>query len=770
MKSLFVFYFILICNLLSVFSQTSAYKEFPIIPKPHNVQIVGGNYETNQINLLVVPNKNTEAIRIGRAFQSLFGLPELKIKKVGGSILPKPNSITLSLVKMPDKPDYYKIHVTKNGIWVQASRPNGWFYALQSLTQLMELSDQPAIKSKMLPYCIIEDEPAFSYRGLHLDVARHFFPVSFIKNYIDLMARFKYNTFHWHLTDDQGWRIEIKQFPKLTEIGSVRKGTLIGHSSDFPKRYDSIEYKGYYTQEEIKDVIKYASERFIEIIPEIEMPGHSTAALAAYPEFSCSGTPVEVANYWGVFNTGIYCTKDTSLWFVKEILNEVCDLFPGKYIHIGGDECTKENWKTCEQCQAVKRKNNLKSEEELQSYFIKQVEKFLTKKGKKLVGWDEILEGGLAPNAVVMSWRGNDGGIAAAKQKHPVIMCPGTHCYFDHYQSLNPNEPVAIGGYTPLSKVYSFNPIPAELKNSERNYILGSQGNLWTEYMKDENKVLYMAYPRAIALSEVNWTDSINRDYSSFLTRLQFHIPWFKNRRLNITQGMLDIEYSTRSSEQGVLLFLKRPPIEGKILLESMQDGQLVSDYPTQDSMLLNKDINYKAWYQLENASLGRPLILDYKHHLAAGKKIELIETPSPRYFTGNASVLINGIEAPAQKYGGPEWIGMEGTDFNATIDLTKSDSLKYLKIQFFHNPGSWIHRPKELEISTSLDGANYSTPVKYQINETEMKHVQPTIPLSNAFGRFVKIAVKNHGVIEEKLPGAGKMAWLFVGEIEVGK
>ncbi len=767
MRYSFVFYFVLICNLLSVCAQ-NAVKEFPIIPKPKAVQVVGGNYETQQINLLIVPAKNEEAIRIGNAFASLLQLPQLKIKKQSGNILPKPKSITLSLLKIPEKPDYYKMHITKNGIWIQASRANGWFYALQTLTQLVELSDQFTIKNKMLPYCIIEDESAFAYRGLHLDVSRHFYPVSFIKSYLDLMSRFKYNTFHWHLTDDQGWRIEIKQFPKLTQIGSVRKNTLIGHSSDFPPRFDSTEYKGYYTQDEIRDVIHYALDRFIDIIPEIEMPGHSTAALAAYPEFSCSGKPVDVANQWGVFNTSMYCTKDTSLWFVQQILNEVCDLFPGKYIHIGGDECPKENWKACENCQIIKRRNKLKNEEELQSYFIRQVEKFLNKKGKQLVGWDEILEGGLAPNATVMSWRGNEGGIAAAKQKHAVIMCPGSHCYFDHYQSLNPNEPIAIGGYTSLSKVYSFNPIPTELKPAERKYILGAQGNVWTEYITDENKVWYMAYPRAIALAEVNWTDAMNKNYGSFLTRLEYHIPWFKNKGMNITQGMLDIDYSTRSSEQGVVINFIKPPVNGKILIESSKDGDLVSEYLKQDSFILTKDVSFKAWYQLDNSSLGKPLIINYKKHLAAGKSIVLIDTPATKYFIGGSSALVNGLEAPTQKYGGPEWVGMEGKNFNATIDLGKADSLKFVKIQFFHNPGAWIYRPTELEISTSIDGVNYATPVKYQINETETKHIQPTIPLSNAFGRYVKISVKNHGIIEDKLPGAGNGAWLFVGEIEV--
>jgi hexosaminidase len=767
MKHLFVFYFILICNLLSVRAQNPV-KEFPVIPRPSSVQVVGGNYDAKQISQLVIPAKSNDAIRIGKGIAALLELSELKINKQSGNILPKSRSITLSLIHTNDNPDYYKLHITKNGIWIQAVKPSGWFYGLQTLTQMIELSDQSNIKNKLLPYCIIEDQPAFSYRGLHLDVSRHFYPVSFIKSYLDMMSRFKYNSFHWHLTDDQGWRIEIKKFPKLTTIGSTRKNTLIGKHADYPQKFDSIAHSGYYTQDQIRDIIHYADERFIQIIPEIEMPGHATAALAAYPEFACKDSTVEVSNEWGVFNTGQFCTKDTSIWFVKEILNEVADLFPGKYIHIGGDECPKENWKACDNCQAVKRRNNLKTEEELQSYFIKQVELFLSKKGKQLIGWDEILEGGLAPNAIVMSWRGNDGGIAAAKQKHPVIMTPGTHCYFDHYQSLYPNEPLAIGGYTSLSKTYSFNPIPVELKAEERKYIMGAQGNVWTEYIDDESKVWYMTYPRAIALAEVNWTAAPNKDYRSFLTRLQYHIPWFKSRNLNITQSMLDLEYSTRTTPQGVVLYLKRPDLNGKVLIESKINGDLLSEYILQDSFILNRDIAFKAWFQTENNFLGKPLTLQYKNHLATAKKLTIVESPSPRYFYGDINVLVNGIDAPAQKYNGPEWIGFEGKDMNADIDLGKPDSLQLVNIQFYHYPGAWIHRPNELEISTSTDGIVYSAPVRFQISETETRNIFASVPLPHGYGRYVHLSVKNHGIIEDKLPGAGHPAWLFVGEIEV--
>ncbi|MBK6861830.1 MAG: beta-N-acetylhexosaminidase [Saprospiraceae bacterium] len=768
MNYLFTLYFFLIYNLVFINAQVGAIKELPLIPKPKSEQIVGGYFEASSLKQIIIPSKAENALKIGRGIQNLLGLPELPVKKVKGTIVQKSKSITLSLISIPDKPEYYKMHITKNGIWIQASQDRGWFYALQTLNQIVQLNENTKRDANLLPYCIIEDEPRFPYRGMHLDVSRHFFPVSFVKNYLDLMARFKYNYFHWHLTDDQGWRIEIKRFPNLTDVGAYRKGTLIGKPGDRPQKFDTSRYGGFYTQEQVKEIIQYANERFITVIPEIEMPGHSAAALAAYPEYSCKGLPSSVANSWGVFDSGIYCTKDTSLWFLKEILNEVCDLFPGKYIHIGGDECLKENWKACEQCQSVKRRNNLKSEEELQSYFIRQIEKFINSKGKQIIGWDEILEGGLAPNATVMSWRGVEGGIAAAKQKHPVIMCPGSHCYFDHYQSMQSSEPLAIGGYTSLKKTYSFQVIPDSLKPGDKNYILGAQGNVWTEYMPTEDQVLYMSYPRALALAEVNWSAETTKNYSSFLNRLQFHVPWFKSKNMTITQGVLDIDYTTIPSQNGVVLIFQKPPIEGKILVESERGGDKVAEYLKQDSFVLNKDIQFKAWYQLTNKSLGKPLLIDFKNHMACGKTIKLTETPALKYFQGGTQCLVNGIEAPHKRYGGPEWVGLEGQDFTALIDIDKIDSLKSVKIQFYHDPTAWIYRPKDLEISTSLDGVHFSTPVFYQINETESKHIQPFIPLEHVFARYIQIKVRNHGMIEGNQNGAGHKAWLFVGEIEI--
>jgi hexosaminidase len=353
---------------------------------------------------------------------------------------------------------------------------------------------------------------------MHLDVCRHFFPASFVKRYIDLLAHYKFNTFHWHLTDDQGWRIEIKKYPKLTEIGAWRNGTMVGKYDD--KKYDTIRYGGFYTQAEIRSVVAYAQQRHITIVPEIEMPGHAVAAIAAYPYLSCSEKQIDVERGWGVFED-VFCPKDSTFTFLENVLSEVMTLFPGKYIHIGGDECPKDSWKTCKHCQALIKKENLKDENGLQSYFIRRIEKFVNSKGKQIIGWDEILEGGLAPNASVMSWRGTEGGIAAARQKHFVVMSPGKPCYFDHYQSKETaKEPLAIGGYNPLDSVYAYDPMPKSLSDSERKYILGGQANLWTEYILTQKQVEYMVVPRLCALSEVLWTNKDKKNYPDFIKRL----------------------------------------------------------------------------------------------------------------------------------------------------------------------------------------------------------------------------------------------------------
>ena len=434
------------------------------------------------------------------------------------------NMITLRLSQdAPHPVEGYRLNVTSDAVTVEAKTPTGLFYGLQTLTQLL-FGDHTSGWS--VPVVQIVDAPRFAYRGMHLDVGRHFFPVAFIKKYIDLLAMYKMNKFHWHLTDDQGWRIEIKKYPKLTEIGAYRQETVMGKNFErFDRPYigDGKPHGGFYTQEEVREVVAYARARYIDVIPEIEMPGHATAALAAYPEFACTDGPFDVPTTWGIFED-VFCPKEETFQFLEDVLTEVIALFPSQYIHIGGDEVPKVRWQESEVAQEVISREGLADEDELQSYFIKRIESFLQAQGRRLIGWDEILEGGLAPDATVMSWRGMEGGIEAAREGHDVIMTPTSHCYFDYYQADPEQEPLAIRGLTPLEKVYSFEPVPEMLSAEDAEHILGAQGNVWTEYMATTDYVEYMVFPRMLALSEVVWSPADLRNWEDFVQRLPDHL------------------------------------------------------------------------------------------------------------------------------------------------------------------------------------------------------------------------------------------------------
>ena len=422
----------------------------------------------------------------------------------------------------------YRLSVTTEGITLNASDHAGLFYGLQTLSQLMppDAVTTAVVSSFGLPVLEIDDAPRFTYRGVHLDVARHFFPPEFIKHYIDLLALYKINRFHWHLTEDQGWRIEIDQYPKLTEVAAFREQTHMGHGLD-EFQGDGVRYGGFYTKEEIREIVAYAHARNIMIIPEIEMPGHATAALAAYPKLGCTEGPFEVAMTWGIFED-IYCPYEETFEFLENVLLEVIELFPGDYIHIGGDEVPKARWEESEYVQDLMVREGFNDVEQVQGYFIRRIDKFLNEHGKRLIGWDEIIEGGLPPNATVMSWRGTIGGIEASRRGHDVVMTPYSHLYLDYYQSADQeNEPFAIGGFLPLDTVYSYEPVPSQLRERDKNRIIGAQANVWTEYMKTGEHVEYMLLPRMLALAEVVWSPAEAKDFTSFLKRIEWHLDRF---------------------------------------------------------------------------------------------------------------------------------------------------------------------------------------------------------------------------------------------------
>ncbi|WP_329805829.1 beta-N-acetylhexosaminidase [Flavobacterium facile] len=517
--------------------------ELALIPKPTDIKLGEGNFVLNKKTVIQADENLFEAKYLQQAIKERTGL-DLKIGLNSKSnnkisfiqmdpIRFKPKFDSEGYISINTNEGKYSLYIKKNEIQFSQINSVGNFYGIQTLLQLIPFQKNEEIK---LPCLNIEDQPKYAWRGMHLDCSRHFFPKEFIKKYIDYLAMYKFNTFHWHLTDDQGWRIEIKKYPKLTEVGAWRNGSMIGRYDD--QKFDDKRYGGFYTQDEIKEIVKYATERHITVVPEIEMPGHALAALAAYPEYSCTGGPFEVGKIWGVYDD-VFCPKDETFTFLENILTEVIALFPSEYIHIGGDECPKTRWKVCPHCQKRMKDENLKDEHELQSYFIQRIEKFVNSKGRKIIGWDEILEGGLAPNAAVMSWRGTEGGIAAAKQKHYVVMSPGSHCYFDHYQDEPKNEPIAIGGFTSVEKVYAFNPTPKELTSEEAKYILGAQANVWSEYILSPEHVEYMVFPRMAALSEVLWGTSNPEKYLDFKNRLIQHFKIYDVKGINYSKAIL---------------------------------------------------------------------------------------------------------------------------------------------------------------------------------------------------------------------------------------
>ena len=500
--------------------------DYQIIPKPKELTITKGRFLLSSNTVIINSNNlNQEAKYLADMLNSISGI-NITLKSSGSN---KAN-IKLKIDNSIKNNEGYKLSIKYNAIVISGKTNIGVFYGIQTLRQLLPAEIENIdneISELTIPAVEIIDSPRYKYRGMHLDVGRHFFSVAFIKKYLDLIAMHKMNSFHWHLTEDQGWRIEIKKYPKLTEIGGFRKGTAIGlaGTKNAPYIYDDVPYGGFYTQEEIKDIVAYAKARHISVIPEIELPGHSSAALAAYPQFGNTKGPYEVAKRWGIFNETFAPTEET-FSFLEDILKEVMELFPSKFIHIGGDEVIKKEWKESSYAQKVIKREKLKNENELQSYFIRRIEKFLNANNRKIIGWDEILEGGIAPNATVMSWRGVEGGIAAAKQHHTVIMTPGTHCYFDYYQvGKEGQKKEALTGskrYTTVEKVYSYEPTPSELSAEERKYILGAQGNVWTEYMPTWNLVEYNVLPRMTALSEVVWSTKKNRNWEDFHKRLKY--------------------------------------------------------------------------------------------------------------------------------------------------------------------------------------------------------------------------------------------------------
>ncbi|ARV09483.1 beta-N-acetylhexosaminidase [Winogradskyella sp. PC-19] len=731
-----------------------------IIPTPNNLNITEGDFYLSSDTDLVYDSELETAVSYWKSL----------VTPVFGANTGKSNAIKFEFDQSIKNPEAYILDINSKEILIKSNSSKGAFYAVQSLIQLLPaefLNGSLESKGIKIQSLQIEDEPRFKYRGMHLDVGRHMYPVAFIKKYIDALAILKMNTFHWHLTEDQGWRIEIKKYPKLQEIAAYRKETLIGHYSDQPHQFDGKKYGGYYTQDQVKEIVAYAQERFVTVIPEIEMPGHSQAAIAAYPELGCTGEQVEVATKWGVFEE-VYCTKEQTFDFLEDVLDEVIALFPSEYIHIGGDEAPKTRWKTCEACQAKIKSEDLKDEHELQNYFITRMEKYLNSKGKQIIGWDEILEGGLAPNATVMSWRGTNGAVEAAKSGHNVVMTPTSHCYFDYYQSDNEDEPTAIGGYLPLEKVYSFNPIPEELTTGEAKYVLGAQGNIWTEYMPTSEQVEYMAFPRILAMSEVVWTNQEHKDYENFVSRVENF-----NKRLDV----LDINYANHLYEiEGEMISVNNKSYykletltEGKDIRYTLDGSKPDLNSETYTSKIpITENATIKAAVFNSEEQLGKTFTQNINFHKAVGAKISIDKASHKAYSGSGAQGLINGINGSDTRYGDKEWLGFWGEDIIITIDFQTPKEINSISTRFHNGNGQWIYAPEEIGFSFKLqeDGRTI-----HDINLIKNKGdilVNHSYKMEPTIVSQIEIVVKNYGKIPSGKQGTGNNAWTFIDEIIV--
>ncbi len=671
----------------------------------------------------------------------------------------------------------YDLAVNKKGIRIQACKPAGVFYGIQTLLQLLppEIYGNQPVSNKNWNVAAVHivDRPRYSWRGMHLDVSRHFFPVEFVKRYIDLIAMHKMNLFHWHLTDDNGWRIEIKKYPLLTEISawSVDRGHQPWNETTPPAPGEKATYGGFYTQEQIRDVVDYARQRHIRVLPEIEMPGHSVAVFAAYPQLSCRGERLYVrpGSYWP--NNDIYCAGNDSVFtFIEDILTEVMQLFPSPYIHIGGDEADKTIWKKCPKCQQRIRDENLKDEKELQSYFVRRIEKFLNANGRKLIGWDEILEGGLAPEATVMSWRGFEGGIAAASQGHNVVMCPVSHCYFDYYQGDPDFQPVSIGGFISLKKVYSFEPTPPDLTPDQAGFVLGGQGNLWAEFIPSPEHAEYMALPRMTALSEVLWSSRENRNWDDFNQRLQTQLQRFKAMNVNYSKGSYAVNvYTSSDSPTGrMMVHLSSEQFHPEI--RYTLDGTLPSkNSPLYSApFLLDSSAFIRAVVFEGDSMMERPAEKNFIAHGAIGKQIHYQTRWNYRYPGRDSITLTDGLRG-SERFNDGYWQGFYGDNLEVMIDLGKVDTLRSVTAGFLQQSWSWIFLPKSVQIMISEDELSWK---QFTVKNTVPPEAEGVIiddftaDMERAPVRYIKINAENRGVCPAGHPGAGEKAWIFADEI----
>ena len=711
------------------------------------------------------------------SLQQYAGFLQEYIKKQAGievNIAPNQNNETNTIALLQNyqnnNKEAYQVVVNAKNITVNGASKAGTFYGVQLLRKSIPVQK---VGKVIFPAKEITDKPYFAYRGAHLDSARHFFTADSVRIYIDMLALHNINKFHWHLTDDQGWRFESKKYPELTVVGSTRSQTMVNKQWD---TFDGKPHGGFYTQQEMKDIVKYAADRNITVIPEIDLPGHMVAALATYPQLGCTGGPYKVRETWGIAEDVLCAGNPETYDFIKNILEEVTEVFPSEYIHIGGDECPKDSWKKCPKCQAKIKELGIKgdakhtAEEYLQSHIITFAEDVLAKKGRKIIGWDEILEGGLAPNATVMSWRGIGGAIEAAKSNHDAIMTPVSYCYFDYYQTdKTDKEPLAIGGYVPVERVYSFNPYPDALNKEQQKHILGVQANVWTEYIKTFKHVQYMVLPRFAALAEVQWEDPAKpKDYNQFLQRLMRLLPIYQLEGYNYAKHIFDLRAEVKPEVGDI-----------QVTLSCLQDTPIYyttdGSEPTKSSNVYKEPLKLTQDTHLKAKVFGQETESSFEQQFffnkATVRPIEFLSKPTPNYTFGGAITLVDGRKGGTNSRSG-EWLGFSEAPCEVVITLKENTPVKEVRFNAFIETGDWIYPPTSFEVWGSKDGKSYNLLAKenYALPKEPLKEIK-TYSLSFPEKEVTYLKVKINEV--NKIPAfhqgaAGKPGFLFIDEIQV--
>ena len=745
--------------------------DYEIIPKPLDVNCKGDASFLLKDGVAVIYPENNRKMQDNAEFLVDYVERQTGVKLTSHAGMPVDGAICLTLDLSDDNAEAYKLIVNDKRVCISGASEAGVFYGIQTLRKSLPVAQDINVNLSAVE---IYDKPRFAYRGAMLDVARHFYTVDEVKTFIDMLALHNINRFHWHLTDDQGWRIEIKKYPKLMSVASERKETVVGRW--YSGIYDGKPYGGYYTQDELRDVIDYAAKRHITIIPEVDLPGHMQAALTAYPELGCTGGPYEVRTIWGVSQDVLCVGNDFTLQFVKDVLSEVADIFPSEYIHIGGDECPKVRWEKCPKCQERIKSLGLKSdakhtkEQRLQSYMIQEAAKYLKEKGKRIIGWTEILEGGLVPDATLMSWIGESGGIEAAHQHHDVIMTPNAYLYFDYYQSKKvEDEPLAIGGYLPIEKTYNYEPMPKELTKEEQQYIKGVQANLWTEYIPVFSQVQYMVLPRLGAAAEVQWTDPSKKDYKDFLRRVPHLVAVYDCYGWNCATHVYDVNVDMKADTVNHVLNVQLSTMADDPIYYTL-DGQ----DPTEKSLKYTKPFTIDQSVVLKTMAVhpdrtSKISVDTIRFNKATLKPVVLLQPNESRFSPDGPVVLVDGRNGN-HSFDTGAWLAVAVNDLEAVINMQAETILSSASVHVYVRKDAWLFDARGFSVSVSSDNKNYKEVASQEYKQMQESDSDGIIEHELSFDPCKATYVKIKVISEKSMPDwhwdAGKAPFLLVDEI----